>query len=169
MLRSRSLTPIAILAAICASGAGASDLGPMSGGLIGSWQGGSGAAYLGKLSSNRYDPESISNPYGRYGSPYGDTLANPASAHASPYRSRSWSNPYATDAPRIYAADGSYLGKLSTNRYDPESISNPYGRYGSPYGNTLANPFSKYGSPYSSESWRNPYTMSAPRIFSFSR
>jgi hypothetical protein len=103
MLRSRSLTPIAILAAICASGAGASDFEPLSGGLIGSWQGGSGAAYLGKLSSNRYDPESISNPYGRYGSPYGNTLANPFSKYGSPYSSESWRNPYTMSAPRIFS------------------------------------------------------------------
>ncbi len=140
-----------------------------SGGFIGSWRSGCGAAYLGKLSSNPYDSESISNPYGRYGSPYGNTLSNPYSSFGSPYSSRSWRNPYATDAPQIYASDGSYLGKLSSNRFDPESISNPYGRYGSPYGNNLMNPYSSYGSPFSSQSWRNPYTTSAPRVFSFSR
>ncbi len=149
----------------CASGAGASDLWP-SGGLIGSWPGGSSAAYLGKLSSNPFDSESISNPYGRYGNPYGSTLTNPYSPYGSPYSSRSWRNPYATNAPRIYASDGTYLGKLSSNPFDSESISNPFGRYGNPFGNNLMNPFSSYGSPFSSQSWRNPYTTSAPRIIS---
>ena len=37
----------------------------------------------------------------------------------------------AQDSPRIYAPDGTYLGKLNANRYDPESVSNPYGTYGS--------------------------------------
>lgn len=122
--------------------------------------------YLGKLSTNRYDSESISNPYGRYGSPYGQTVTNPYSIYGSPYSSKSVSNPYATDAPRIYAADGTYLGKLSSNPYDPESISNPFGKYGSPYGNNLMNPFSKYGSEFSSESWRNPYATRPPSIYS---
>lgn len=121
--------------------------------------------YLGKLSLNPYDPESISNSYGRYGSPYGNTLTNPYSKYGSKYSSSSWQNPYATKTPKIYAEDGTYLGKLSTNRYDPESISNPYGRYGNPYGNTLVNPYSRYGSPYSPLSWSNPYTRSAPRIY----
>ena len=29
--------------------------------------------------------------------------------------------------------DGTYLGELSDNPYDPDSVANPYGRYGSPY------------------------------------
>lgn len=40
-----------------------------------------------------------------------------------------------------------YWGSLSANKYDPESISNPYGKYGNPYGNTINNPYSTYGSP----------------------
>lgn len=167
MLIARSLCLSLLLTLVCTAAGSASDI--WSGGFIGSWRSGCGAAYLGKLSCNPYDSESISNPYGRYGSPYGNTLTNPYSSFGSPYSSRSWSNPYATDAPRIYASDGTYLGKLSSNRYDPESISNPYGRYGNPYGNTLMNPYSTYGSPYSSQSWRNPYTTSAPRVIYFSR
>ncbi len=125
--------------------------------------------YLGKLSNNPYDPESISNPYGKYGSPYANNLMNSYSKYGSPYSTTSWKNPYATNPPKIYAADGTYLGKLSSNIYDPESISNPYGRYGNPYGNNLMNPYSRYGSPYSSLSWRNPYATNAPRIYSESK
>lgn len=40
-------------------------------------------------------------------------------------------NPYATDAPKLYDEEGNYRGKLSANPYDPESVSNPYDRYGS--------------------------------------
>ena len=36
-------------------------------------------------------------------------------------------NQYATDAPKLYDEEGNYRGKLSANRYDPESVSNPYG------------------------------------------
>ena len=38
-----------------------------------------------------------------------------------------------TSAPKIIAANGQYLGRLSANPYAPDSISNPYSQYGSPY------------------------------------
>ena len=61
-------------------------------------------------------------------------------------------------APKLYASDGTYLGKMSANKYDPESISNPYGKYGSEYSaDSVNNPYGRYGSKYSSESPNNPY------------
>ena len=64
----------------------------------------------------------------------------------------------AQDSPRIYAPDGTYLGKLNANRFDPESVSNPYGMYGSPYSTkSINNPYGMYGSPYSTQSARNPF------------
>lgn len=98
-----------------------------------------------------YDPDCINNPYGA-GSPYKpDGLMNPYSPYGSPYSNKSWTNPYATDAPRIYDSQGRYRGKFSTNPYDPDSISNPYGRYGSPYSpDSLNNPYGA-GNPYSHE------------------
>jgi hypothetical protein len=48
--------------------------------------------YLGNLSSNPYDANSVSNPYGRYGSPYSNDSPN---------------NPYATNPPAIHSGDGS--------------------------------------------------------------
>jgi hypothetical protein len=72
-------------------------------------------------------------------------------------------NPNAAGAPGIYAADGTYLGRLSSNPYDPQSTSNPYGTYGSPYSPTsINNPYSVYGSPYSTMSPNNPYATSPP-------
>ncbi len=128
----------------------------------------SDGTYLGNMSANKYDPNSISNPYGKYGSPYSATsMNNPYSSYGSPYSPTSPNNPYALNTPKIYAQDGTYLGKLSSNPYDPESISNPYGRYGSPYSSTsLNNPYSQYGSPYSSVSGRNPYATTPPIIVS---
>jgi hypothetical protein len=64
-----------------------------------------------------------------------------------------------TGPPQIYASDGTYLGNLSSNRFDPNSVSNPYGVYGSPYGNTINNPYSPYGSPFSPLSPNNPYAV----------
>lgn len=124
--------------------------------------------YLGRLSTNRYAADSVSNHYGRYGSRYSPTsVNNPYGAYGSPYSPYSATNPYATSTPRIYASDGTYLGKLSTNRYDSESVANPYGRYGSRYSATsVNNHYSQYGSSYSPKSARNPYAVSAPIIVS---
>ena len=104
--------------------------------------------YLGELSSNHYNTDSVSNPYGEYGSRYSNTsINNPYSQYGSHYSDESTSNPYATNAPKIYANDGTYLGKLSSNHYDSDSVSNPYGQYGSPYSSTsINNPYSQYGS-----------------------
>lgn len=100
-----------------------------------------------------YDYDCLNNPYGA-GSPYKpDGLMNPYSEYGSPYSNKSWTNPYATDAPRIVREDGTYHGKLSTNPYDLDSISNPYGRYGNPYSpDSLNNPYGA-GNPYSTNKY----------------
>ena len=57
----------------------------------------------------------------------------------------------------VYDSKGNYLGKLSNNPYDPDSISNPYGKYGDPFSpDSINNPFGP-GDPYSAESPNNPY------------
>lgn len=49
------------------------------------------------------------------------------------------------------------LGKLSANPFDPDSTSNPYGRYGSPLSpDSLNNPYGA-GSPFRPDSPKNPY------------
>jgi hypothetical protein len=66
--------------------------------------------------------------------------------------------PAMAQSPRLYAPDGTYLGNLNTNQFDPNSVSNPYGQYGSPYSpNSINNPYGQYGNPYSPNSVRNPY------------
>jgi len=60
---------------------------------------------------------------------------------------------------------GKYLGNLNSNQYDPNSVSNPYGKYGSQYSqDSINNPYGKYGSPYSNKSINNPYATEAPII-----
>jgi hypothetical protein len=95
-----------------------------------------------------YDPSCLNNPYGA-GSPYApDGLMNPYSRYGSPYSNQSHTNPYATDAPRLYDHNGNYRGRLSSNPYDPDSTSNPYGRYGNPYSpDSINNPYGA-GNPY---------------------
>jgi len=126
----------------------------------------SGRKYLGRLSANPYDPESIANPFGRYGSRFSpDSINNPFGRYGSPYSPWSATNPYSTNAPRLFGRDGRYLGRLSANPYDPESIANPFGRYGSRFSpDSVNNPFGRYGSPYSPYSPLNPYATMPPVI-----
>lgn len=67
--------------------------------------------------------------------------------------------------PRLYDRQtGKYLGDLSANPYAANSTSNPYGTYGSKYGNTINNPYSQYGSRYSADSPNNPQAANPPVI-----
>ena len=71
----------------------------------------------------------------------------------------------ALSQPRIYAPDGTYLGVLSSNPFDPDSTSNQFGIHGSPYAaNSINNQMGLYGSPYSIQSPNNPYAVSPPQI-----
>ena len=63
--------------------------------------------YLGTLFANQYDPDSVSNPTGQYGSSYSqDSINNPVGEYGSPYSDKSINNPYATNAPIIIDTDG---------------------------------------------------------------
>ena len=67
---------------------------------------------------------------------------NPYSAIGSQYSNKLWTNPYATVAPKLYDGQGNYRGKLSANPYDPDSTSNPNGRYGNQYSpDSINNPY----------------------------
>ena len=89
-------------------------------------------AQLGDLRSNRYDYNSLENPYGAGSRFKSNGLMNPYSRYGSPYSNQSWRNPYASSPPRMYSSEG-YHGELSTNRYRSDSTSNRFGRYGSQY------------------------------------
>lgn len=111
---------------------------------------GEDGTYLGRLSANPYASDSVSNPYGRYGSRYSpDSVNNPYGTYGSPYSSRSATNPYATQAPLLISpATGEPLGRLSANPYAPNSTANPYSPAGSPYSPTsINNPYSPYYVP----------------------
>lgn len=54
--------------------------------------------------------------------------------------------PYDPNPPRIYDSEGRYRGEYSSYRYDPDSVSNPYGRYGSRYSpDSINNPTNAWG------------------------
>ena len=65
----------------------------------------------------------------------------------------------------LVAEDGTYLGKLTTNKFDSDSIFNEYGTYGSKYSSkSIWNEYGTYGSKYSSQSAFNDYTFTPPYI-----
>ncbi len=58
---------------------------------------------------------------------------------------------------KLYSNDGKFLGNVNNNQYDPNSISNPYGRYGSEFSSdSINNPYSRYGNQYSNQYVPNP-------------
>ncbi len=65
----------------------------------------------------------------------------------------------------LVADDGEYLGLISSNRFDSDSITNEYGTYGSKYSPTcILNQYGEYGSKYSTKSAFNKYTQNPPQI-----
>ena len=112
------------------------------------------AQYMGQYSTNPYAPNSTGNQNGVYGSPYGPGINNPYGA-GSQYGS---TGTYSNGGPKLYDSNGDFHGNVNSNPYDPNSVSNPYGQYGSPYSpNSVNNPNGVYGSPYGVESPNNPY------------
>jgi len=112
---------------------------------------------LGNFSKNRYGADSSSNQFGRGSQFNPDSINNPYGRYGSPYSPYSATNPYTTNAPKLYDSEGNYRGKLSNNPYDPDSISNPYGHYGSQFSpDSVNNPYGA-GSPYRHDSPNNPF------------
>lgn len=104
-----------------------------------------GRAQIGNLSANPYAPGSTANPAQKFDA---DSVTNPYGRYGSPFSPDSATNPHATNAPALVDSSGTYRGKLSANRYDADSVSNPYGRYGSKYSpDSVNNPYGA-GNPY---------------------
>lgn len=70
-----------------------------------------------------------------------------------------YDNPYGNDSnsAKLYDSQGNFRGNVNSNQYDPNSIANPYGQYGSRYSpDSIKNPYGA-GSRYNQESPYNPY------------
>jgi hypothetical protein len=66
----------------------------------------------------------------------------------------------------LQGGDGQFLGTITDNAFDRESIVNQYGPYGSKYSPTsIHNQYSKYGSPYSTLSINSPYATNPPILY----
>ena len=96
--------------------------------------------YLGQLSTNPYTANSTSG------------------AGANNYRvKQSMENKYTSGGPKLYNSDSEFRGNLNGNKYDSDSVSNPYGRYGSKYSSdSINNPYGA-GSKYKNDSPNNQY------------
>ena len=82
-----------------------------------------GKTYLGKLTTNKYDSESIFNEYGTYGSKYSTkSIFNEYGTYGSKYNTQSAFNPYATTPPIIVDSNFNKVGYLTANTYKPGGI-----------------------------------------------
>lgn len=180
--------------------------------------------FLGKITANKYDKDSILNKYGTYGSKYSTTsIFNNYSQYGSKYGSYSINNPYCSTPPRLFikgtfaghitvnkyvphkiptetflyllendinailnrqfnlkeqdirsnlgesylvAHDGSYLGKLTSNAFDNDSLLNKFGPYGNEFSpKSIFNEFGNYGGKFSTQSPFNEFSSTPPKIF----
>lgn len=65
----------------------------------------------------------------------------------------------------LFAADNTYLGKISRNKFDGESLANSFGTFGNEFNpNSVFNDFGPYGNPFSPLSPRNEFSRTPPRI-----
>ena len=66
---------------------------------------------------------------------------------------------------QLWAADRQFLGVLSSDRYDPNSISNLHGMYGSAYGlYSIRNQHGIYGGAYGLYSPYNTHCLNPPFV-----
>ncbi len=97
--------------------------------------GGTEAQYLGNLSNNPNLPPAPPQAPGTFSNPYGNS----------------------SNSPGLYNNQGQFRGNLNSNQFDPNSVANPYGRYGSQYSSDSINNQYGAGSPYRQDSPTNPY------------
>jgi hypothetical protein len=77
--------------------------------------------YLGCLTCDQFDGDSVFNQSGKYGSPYStDSVLNHYGAFGSLNSDYSACNPYATDPPVMVDTQGAAYGRLTLNRLNPQ-------------------------------------------------
>ncbi len=66
----------------------------------------------------------------------------------------------------IEGSDGTFLGSLVPDRFNDDSVFNPYGSFGSKYSQTsIFNPYGEYGSKFSNLSAYNEFTTTPPSVY----
>lgn len=90
--------------------------------------------FLGVISDDPFDPESLANPYGIYGDEFSLlSIWNSFSVYGSAFSDLSAYDPFASDPPSVYL-NGVFQGYLTTNpdfapRFDPDDVAADIGRY----------------------------------------
>lgn len=117
--------------------------------------------YVGVVTANRFLPDRIDNSDFLYAIKHDiDALANGSIRSATDVVPRP---PYRRAF--LQGADGVFLGSLVPNEFDPSSIFNDYGSFGSTFSQTsIFNNLSPYGSDFSPKSAFNPVATSPPSI-----
>jgi hypothetical protein len=80
------------------------------------------STFLGYVNSDQYDPESICNSVGIYGSNSGLGIYNPNSLAGSQYSNSSAYNPLAQDPPALVNGNGTILGLITKNPNMPKAV-----------------------------------------------
>lgn len=104
------------------------------------------AEYLGNLSANEFDQNSITDPFGAENPDDPNSITNEfeLGPYGNPYSPSSATNFEAINAPRLYDQEGNDRGRLSVKPYDREWVSNSYGWYGNPYrADSPTNPYGR--------------------------
>ncbi len=79
--------------------------------------------YLGCLNCSKFATDSVFNEFGSYGSPYSvDSIFNSYGEFGSAYSMYSACNAYASDPPVLVDETGSFYGRLTVNRYNPQVL-----------------------------------------------
>jgi len=74
--------------------------------------------YLGCITCNKHNSESIWNKFGNYGSKYSDySIWNKYGTYGSKFNVYSPWNKYSNEAPAILDNEGNFYGYFSTNKY----------------------------------------------------
>jgi hypothetical protein len=89
----------------------------------------------------------------------GNYTVNPTLPSAPPQPPGTFSNPFGStsNSPQLYDSQGNFHGNLNSNQFDPDSVANPYGRYGSQFSpDSINNPFGA-GSQFAPDSPNNQF------------
>lgn len=66
----------------------------------------------------------------------------------------------------LLAQDGTFLGNINDDPFDPDSLANPFGTYGSTFGSdSIWNQFGNYGSEFATYSPWNEFSFNPPGIY----
>jgi hypothetical protein len=89
----------------------------------------------------------------------GNYTANATLPPAPPQLPGTFNNPFGNNnnSPQLYDSQGNFHGNLNSNQFDPDSVANPFGRYGSQFSpDSINNPFGA-GSQFSPDSPYNQF------------